>query len=298
MGAHAMNPYDSPQELSQEPPRTSGMAIASLVLGILSFLFTILAGIPAIILGILALRKIERNRATLAGSGLAIAGITTGAVGSIMIGGCVALLLPAVQAARESARMSVTLGHMQQLGLALLNHHDEHQAFPVVGVDAAGVGPQLSWRVHVLPYLEEQALYEQFHRDEPWDSPHNKTLIDKMPELFHSPSASGLPQGYTLYQAVTGPETAFSSGRRGPIFRDMLDVSSGGLLLVEVDEDRAVPWTKPDDWEYDPSDPQAGLGGVHPGGWLAGFADGSVHVIPVDIDDNQVRAMVTSDAGD
>src|SRR5262245_60819279 len=91
--------------LSRSAPQTSGMAITSFVLGIVSFFCSIVTGLPAIILGAIALGKIKRSQGQLTGDGFAIAGIVTGAVSSLMILPImVALLLPAVQAAREAAR--------------------------------------------------------------------------------------------------------------------------------------------------------------------------------------------------
>ena len=60
----------------------------------------------------------------------------------------------------------------------------------------------------MLPDLEESELFQQFHFDEPWDSEHNKTLIEKMPEAFKDPRFE-LPPGMTVYQAVVGKGCVF-----------------------------------------------------------------------------------------
>ena len=100
----------------------------------------------------------------------------------------IALLLPAVQQAREAARRSQCLNNLKQLGLALHNYHDTFNAFPArANYDESG-NSLLSWRVHLLPYLEQNELYEQFHLDEPWDSEHNLTLVQMMPEVYQSKS--------------------------------------------------------------------------------------------------------------
>jgi hypothetical protein len=277
-------------------PQTSGMAITSLVLGITSFFCWIFTGLPAVILGIVALRKINRSQGQLRGDGLAIAGIVTGAISSfVILPVMVALMLPAVQAAREAARRNVSLNNLKQISLALQMHADTHNGvFPAAKGEA---GSQLSWRVHILPFIEEQALYEQFHLDEPWDSEHNRALIARMPAIFKDP-ADRLPPGETSYLAVTGPGTAFGDGTTGPALRDFSDGLSSTIMLVEADSDQSVAWTKPDDWQFDPNNPRRGLGSSRPGGFLAILADSSSRFIHNDTDPESVKAMMTRDGGE
>ena len=98
------------------------------------------------------------------------------------------MLLPAVQVVRGAARKTSSLNNMRQLLLACHNYAAMRNSIPAAySMDPQGK-PLLSWRVHVLPYLEEQALYDQFKLDEPWDSPHNRKLIEKMPKVFENPS--------------------------------------------------------------------------------------------------------------
>jgi hypothetical protein len=91
------------------------------------------------------------------------------------IGILVALLLPAVQAAREAARRTQSTNNLKQLILGLLNYESANGHFPPHASYSPDGKPLLSWRVHILPYLEEQALYSQFRLDEPWDSEHNQS---------------------------------------------------------------------------------------------------------------------------
>ena len=111
-------------------------------------------------------------------------------IDSSMVGGpvAIALLLPAVQQAREAARRTQDKNSLKQIGLALHNYHDTFNAFPArANYDESG-NSLLSWRVHLLPYLEQNELYEQFHLHEPWDSEHNLTLVQMMPEVYQSKS--------------------------------------------------------------------------------------------------------------
>lgn len=268
-------------------PQTSGMAITSLVLGCVSFFCWIFTGLPAVILGILALRQINRSNGTIKGDGLAIGGIVTGAVASFLIlPVMIALLLPAVQAAREAARRNVSANNLKQIGLALLNHADSKGGhFPAAKNEG---GSQLSWRVHILPYIGQQALYEQFHLDEPWDSDHNMALIAQMPAIFQNPNGSGA-LGETNYLAVTGPGTAFDDGTTGLALRDFDDGISNTIMVVEADQ--AVQWTKPDDYVFDPNNPTQGLGGLRPNGFLALFGDGSIQFVRGDSPEDVAAAM-------
>ena len=101
-----------------------------------------------------------------------------------IIGVLVALLLPAVQAAREAARRNASLNNMKQLVVSMLNYESERKFLPTQAIYDDDESPLLSWRVAVLPYLGEQALYDRFLLDEPWDSPHNIQLLPLMPEIF------------------------------------------------------------------------------------------------------------------
>ncbi len=194
----------------------------------------------------------------------------------------VALLLPAVQAAREAARRAQSTNNLKQIALAMLMCHEAKGEFPArANFDAQGK-PLLSWRVHILPYLEQKALYEQFHLDEPWDSEHNKQLIDQMPAVYRNPS-SPAPQGKANYLVPVGEGSIFE-GRQGTPMAKITDGTANTILVVEADTDAAVIWTKPDDLQYDREHPLAGLGNAHPGGFAAALADGSVHFISGSID--------------
>src|SRR4051794_3818491 len=167
-------------------PGTSGKAIASLVLGMMSLVCTLFTGIPAIILGLLGLSDIERSRGLRTGKGMAITGIVLGGLGStlVVLAVLIALLVPAVQAAREAARRSQCVNNLKQIGLAMHNYNSAYDVFPPAVITDPDGKPLLSWRVLLLPFLDEQALYEQFKLDEPWDSPNNKPLLSRMPKVF------------------------------------------------------------------------------------------------------------------
>jgi len=211
-------------------------------------------------------------------------------------------LLAVVQASAEplrvEARRKQSVNNLKQLGLAMHSYHDVYRHFPAAAICDKNGKPLLSWRVAVLPFVEQQALYDQFHLDEPWDSEHNKPLIAKMPAVFRSPR-SKLPQtqGRTNYVVPVGPETIFP-GKKGIDIREIRDGTSNTIMVLEVSDQQAPIWTKPDDWPFDPKDPAKGLGGLYEGGFYATFADGSVRFLPLPQDAARLRALFTRSGGE
>ena len=207
----------------------------------------------------------------------------------------VALLLPAVQQARGAARRAGSMNNLRQIALGCLNYESATRAFPPGKFGKDGKNG-LSWRVAILPYLEEQDLYEQFHLDEPWDSDHNKKLISKMPAVFRSPKSKA-KEGLTNYLGGGGKSGVFT-GDEGIRFRDLADGSSNTILAVEVDDAAAVIWTKPSDYECDQDDPKADLGGIQKSGFLAVFCDGHTQFITNDVDKDILKALFTRNGGE
>ncbi|BBO35288.1 DUF1559 domain-containing protein [Lacipirellula parvula] len=215
------------------------------------------------------------------------------------VGTLVGLLLPAVQAAREAARRNQAMNNMKQIVLGMYNYESAKAAFPTdVKLDADGK-PLLSWRVLILPYIEEYELYKQFHLDEPWDSPHNKTLISKMPPVFLDPSSKLTPaDGKTSYLGVKGDAYFFNGSAKGRSFSSVRDGTSNTIAFVQVDDEAAVTWTKPQDWTPSESDLLKPFDGPHPGGFFAGFCDGHISFISSSIDPTMLRALLTANGGE
>jgi prepilin-type processing-associated H-X9-DG protein len=276
------------------PPKTSGKAIASLALGISSLLCSILAGVPAIIFGILGLADINNPRKRVSGKGLAISGIVLGSVTSfmmcILVPVLIALLLPAVQAAREAARRAQCTNNLKQIALAMFNYQSTYACFPPAATYDGQGKPLLSWRVLILPYLNEGTLYGQFHLDEPWDSPHNKLLGGQMPNVFRCPSELETHE-LTTYQVVVDPRSMFTGKPSGVAINTVTDGTSNTLLVAESTS--PVLWSKPSDNSLKSSDPLLGMGSKHPGGFNATMADGSVRFFKTSISSQVLKALVT-----
>ncbi len=216
--------------------------------------------------------------------------------GMATTGVLVGLLLPAVQSAREAARRMSATNNMKQIMLALHNYHDTYGHFPeAISRDEDG-NPLLSWRVAILPYLEQNNLYEQFHLDEPWDSEHNSTLLASMPAIYADPGIP-LEPGMTVMHAPTGEQFAFTEdGSVG--MRNVTDGTSNTLALVEGNRASALPWTSPEFLEIDMDDPLADIGGNRPFGFTAALMDGSVRTIAQNIDLNTFLALLTRNGGE
>jgi prepilin-type processing-associated H-X9-DG protein len=216
-------------------------------------------------------------------------------VGGVAVG--TALLLPAVQAAREAARRAQCVNDLKQIGLALHNYHDVNNALPAAAITGKDGKPLLSWRVAILPFIEAQGLYNEFHLDEPWDSPHNKTLIAKMPRAYVCPSSLQIVPGTTTYKAFVGGGALFDPTK--PVgFQQVTDGTSNTMAVVEGKT--PVIWTKPEDIPFDPKAPPSLLdaGSNHPGGFNVLFTDGSVQFIKITINLQTFRALITRAMGE
>ncbi|WP_422928228.1 DUF1559 domain-containing protein [Singulisphaera sp. PoT] len=212
----------------------------------------------------------------------------------------VALLLPAVQAAREAARRAQCTNNLKQIGLALHNYHSTNDRFPASAIADKEGKPLLSWRVAILPYLDQAALYERFKLDEPWDSPHNAALAKEMPALFACPSRTSQEKGLTNYVGFKS-NASFFHPTEGTKIIDFTDGTSNTMAVVETREE--VPWTKPDDLAFDPEAQLApgellGASSAHPGGFNVLFADGSVRFIKMSINPQVFKALITKAGGE
>jgi hypothetical protein len=207
------------------------------------------------------------------------------------------------------------LDNLRQIGLAFHRFHGVHGRYPGNIVDRNGK-PLLSWRVAILPHLGQGALLQQIHLDEPWDSDHNKKHIAQMPSVYRRPT-SRAEAAKTTYLMPVGVNTVLCIDARGLVFakdkdnfvsrdeknpgvrkQDITDGTANTILAVDVMDDRAVVWTKPDDWVPDPADLRKGVVGSSPGGFLAAFADGSARFISGNVGIATLRAYLTRNGGE
>lgn len=206
------------------------------------------------------------------------------------------------EAAEQASLPAVSItaqnrNQLKQMGLAMHNFHDVHNQFPAAFSKDEDDRPLLSWRVHILPYLEQAALYDEFHLDESWDSPHNKALIGKMPQVYRSPGAKGLKPGTTTYQTIAGENTTFPADGSGTKMHEILDGTSNTAMVIDAAEDVATIWTKPGDLEPDPEKVRTALKDRFGNGGLMLMADGSVQQLRDDLDDETIANLVTRNDG-
>lgn len=238
-----------------------------------------------------------QNRKVIPGSGAfvmaAIMGSVVGAEGESAVGDVADMLTGAIMPGVRNNSMSTN--NLKQIGLAMHNFHDTRSHFPQAAtVDDEGKS-MLSWRVQILPYLEYANLYDQFHHDEPWDSEHNKALIDKMPEVYRGPGSKA-KAGHTVYQVIDAKGSVFEGSEKRS-FRDITDGSSNTFMAIETTDEKAVIWTKPDDLKPDGMKPISGLK-IRGDGFLALFCDGSVRKLSEKLPADLFQKFIVRDDGE
>jgi hypothetical protein len=311
----APEPEPPPRPEAVTPPpqeRTSTAAIISLVLGLLSLLCIFVTGIPAIIAGIIGLRAVSRSGGRLGGKRMANAGIVLGTFGNV----CIPLVGIASRQVKLKAAHVISANNLKQVGLSMHNYNGFYRQLPPAVVYDRDGNPLYSWRVLLLPYIEEDALYNEFHLDEPWDSPHNKPLVARMPKFYARPGEWPAKEPYaTYYQVFDGPGAVFDSDKSKGLkpFRvaghslmqsnatrrlaDITDGTPNTFLIAEAAE--PVPWTKPADLHFDPDGPLPKLGGSFNGNFNVIMADGTVRFIKTrSTSEKTIRAAITANGGE
>ena len=310
------NPYTKTPASKVAVPQTSGKATATLILGLLSLLFSCLTALPALIVGIMAIGDINRSQGALTGKGLAFAGMIVGVMTSLatVAMGVIGFLMiaPAISAARQAAQTEMQSNNMRQVGIAMQNYHDVFKSFPYAGTEAV----PMSWRVSILPFVEQGPLYEQFDFSATADSAVNAALTNQMPEVYgtdlfaHDPSRSPLQipmaAGATEQPPVRSSQVSLQSRFGGPNsgpgttrIRDILDGTSNTVMAVLASpETLNSSWIKTDsDYLFDPSNPAAGLYVTPSGQYLVLMVDGSINRISQDIDPETLKNLMLRDDG-
>lgn len=198
----------------------------------------------------------------------------------------VALLLPAVQSAREAARRMQSSNNMKQIGIALHMYHDMYNQLPPAVVKDADGKPLYSGMVCLLPMLEQQPLYDRFDKTKAWDSPENQPFSSMNLPMFMDPSNSDNTPGRTDYLLITGPGSILEDAPGVKhSFSQIKDGTSNTMIVMEVKGNTS--WAAPNTWDI--SKP---LNGNHPGVVIVLFADGSIHTISRNIDPETLRRLV------
>lgn len=205
------------------------------------------------------------------------------------------LLFPVLSSMAEAYNLrSACQFKMHCLVAALQLFRQVHGHLPTDIHDTQG-RPLLSWRVRLLPYLDDDLIYKQFRLNESWDSPHNRLLVCQTPRCYRCPSGDGV-EGTTPFLALRDG----TSGPGGGV-REIPPDYPPTVLVIEADEDQAVIWTKPEDLVFDPAAPGRGIGRPHWAGFgtvwggFAAFADGSVRFVPENANEHLLRSILSSE---
>ncbi len=229
----------------------------------------------------------------------------------------IALMLPAVQFARESARQTTCRNHQHQIGLALHAYHNLHRSLPIGCLEWRGWGQpstrkQLAWSALLLPQLEQQSLYEAVDFNYAYDDPKNAEAAATPVEVYLCPTAIPRdgPRGEISYGGLFGERLADRRSDDGVFlydrqiaFRDCFDGLShtiatgedvlgpesewinGGNVFVQSHpiNDRSV-------WVGDNE-----IRSLHPAGAMVLLLDGSAHLVNQSIDKLVLGHLITRD---
>lgn len=295
-------------------PPTSGKAVLSLILGLLSGVLFIVTGLPALLLGFLGLREVNRSDGRLRGAGLAVAGMVLGGVGSLLF--LVGLLALVLMNLREKANRVVCENNLRLIGFALNHYYDRHDVYPsgTIPNDRLPPGERLSWLVALLPYLEEppaspqagptagERLYEQINKHRAWTDPANLPPVSQPVRWVRCPSDTGKhvagspdPSDYVgtaglgtdaATLLLAHPQAGFFGYDRRLTRQEITGGISNTVMSAETGWENG-PWAAggpatvrgldPDRRPY--TGPGRPFGGLHPVGFNTLFVDGSVHFL-------------------
>jgi len=247
------------------------------------------------------------SRAAAQGSGVGVVVIVLIAVAALvglLVCGGIALMLPMGRTggAREAARRSQCTNNLKQIALALHNYHDVYKCFPpAVTTDKQG-RPMHSWRVAILPFLEQKALYDRYNFNEPWDGPNNSVLANTAISVYHCPSDPDPSGTETSYVMIVGAGTIGGLPNEKVGFKDVTDGTSSTILVAEV-VGAGIDWMEPRDlsidemsWALNDGSGKS-ISSNHPGGAMIALADGSVRFLANGIDPGTLRRLILRNDG-
>jgi hypothetical protein len=178
--------------------------------------------------------------------------------------------------------------NLKEITLACINYSDTFAKMPTNIEDKDGQ-PLLSWRVAILPFLEQNNLFNQFKLDEPWDSADNKKLIEQMPKIY-APIRVKSKAGETYYQVFYGENALFGPKLQPKFPASIPDGTANTGMVFEAGE--PVIWTKPADLPFNEKKPLPKLGGLFDGDFHVGMCDGSVFMIKKDFDAKEMKLLI------
>ncbi len=278
---------------------TNGLAVAALVLGLLSMLCLFFAGIPAIICGFLGL---SRAKQTGVGYGVAMAGLLLGVFGTVVCTGVSGVgMYYSTFKVREAAQRSTMVNNLKQTGLGMQNYHDTFMKLPgptdhgMGGNMAVPVDKRLSWRFTILPYIEHGPVYARFDQSAAWDAPKNKDLAKTKIKVYADPEPDSGPE--TRIRVFVGPKAVFQAGTPAQLsLPTVRDGVSNTIFAVEAGD--TVPWPQYKELPFDPNGPLPSLGRPKESGFLVVYLDGHVQFVKKTVDPKVLKAAITPAGGE
>ncbi|MCH9652347.1 MAG: DUF1559 domain-containing protein [Planctomycetes bacterium] len=217
--------------------------------------------------------------------------------GLLIIPILIALLLPAVQQARDAARRSVSKNNLKQIGLAMHNYHDTYLVFPPGGTETTEGKPYHSWQTYIIPFMEQGRLYNQIDFDQPWTDPANQSLFQQEIPQYINPAIEEKvsPEGLGLSHYVGNKLLLKTNGNMG--IRNILDGTANTIMAIETGQN-FKPWGDPTNI----AEPAAIMGPGNKTSFRGGnqvlMSDGAVRFISENIDPAVLKALSTPDRGE
>ncbi|HZL91001.1 MAG TPA: DUF1559 domain-containing protein, partial [Pirellulaceae bacterium] len=205
---------------------------------------------------------------------------------------------------RVSARTVGCRHNLANIGIAMHHYHDDYDSLPPAYIADASGKPMHSWRVLLLPYLAQDALYRKYRFDEPWDGPNNRTLHSAIVDVYCCPEehARSSRATDTSYVVVVGPRTAFP-GSRCVSLADISDGTTNTLLVVEI-KSSGIHWMEPRDLHVTQMSPRInpsrgqGISSHHDRATRALAADGAVRYVRDDLSPSDLTGLLTIDGNE
>jgi hypothetical protein len=212
------------------------------------------------------------------------------------------LVTSRVQHYTPASKRSICGNNLKQIGFALENYHRDHGTFPPAYVPDDNGQPSHSWRVLILPYLEERSLYDKYRFDEPWNGPNNAKLGYVMPNVFRCPSFASTEanaakfQTHTNYMAIISTDSVLSGNT--PVALGSVTDPSNTIMITES-ATRMVHWMAPRDLSVKDAfnDLHAGVSS-HGKGVIALCADGAVRFMTDETKEVDFYGLVSRSRGE
>lgn len=209
-------------------------------------------------------------------------------------------LRPKIVQLKQYRDIAACKQNLRRIAQALNNYAKDYGTYPpAVTRNSAGV-PMHSWRILILPYLGEEALYKLYDLEKPWNSVENSGLLWQIPAVYVSPAnVNRVVAGESNYMLIRGPSTLFPPA--GPWSPGAIRDGAANTLLVVETNNTVITWTDPTDLEFAVLPAQfgsGGLGGTHAGGATVVFADGQPGWLPSDTSKSVLDSLVTPAGGE